>query len=116
MDTDTRNNCLFCKIADKKINANFVHEDEQSFSIRDIAPQAPSHILIIPREHFENISAVDNTHLLGALFQKATAIAQKEGMHNGFRLVVNSGEEGGQTVGHLHIHLLAGRPLQWPPG
>lgn len=118
MDTDIRSSCLFCKIADKKINAAFVHEDEDSFSIRDINPQAPTHILIIPRQHLESIAHAmpQDSVLLGKLFGKAAAIALKEGIEKGFRLVVNTGEDGGQTVGHLHIHLLAGRPLLWPPG
>ena len=118
MDSDIRSTCLFCKIADKKINAAFVHEDEDSFSIRDINPQAPTHILIIPRVHMPSIAHAEpqDRALLGSLFQKAAVIAQKEGITNGFRLAVNTGEDGGQTVGHLHIHLLAGRPLLWPPG
>lgn len=118
MDAEIRNSCLFCKIADKKINGDFVYEDEQCYVIRDINPQAPTHMLIIPRTHLASIAhAKENDQaLLGHLFSKAALLAQKENLNNGFRLVVNTGEEGGQTVGHLHIHMLAGRPLIWPPG
>ena len=109
-------NCLFCRIGKGEISANFVHKDEFSFSIRDINPQAPTHILVIPREHIQNIACVKENSLTGELFQKACAVASAEGLERGFRLVVNSGEDGGQTVGHLHIHVIGGRPMQWPPG
>lgn len=108
--------CLFCRIGKGEISANFVHKDEFSFSIRDINPQAPTHILVIPREHKQNIACVKEKELLGELFQKACAVAAGEGLSQGFRLVVNTGEEGGQTVGHLHIHVIGGRPMLWPPG
>lgn len=109
-------NCLFCRIGSGEISANFVHKDDCSFSIRDINPQAPTHILVIPREHKQNIASVDDKNLLGELFSSACRVAAAEGLINGFRLVVNTGEDGGQTVGHLHIHVIGGRPMLWPPG
>jgi histidine triad (HIT) family protein len=109
-------NCLFCSIHHKEINASFVYEDENAFAIRDINPQAPTHILVIPRKHFDNISKVDDMALMGSLFHAAARIAEKENLQKGFRIVVNTGDDGGQTVHHLHIHLLGGRSLTWPPG
>ncbi|MGH9547873.1 MAG: HIT domain-containing protein, partial [Terriglobales bacterium] len=99
-----------------QIPCNIVDEDEHSIAIRDLNPQAPTHILILPRDHIANITETDNTELLGRLFQKAKPIAALENLGKGFRLVVNTGDDGGQTVGHLHIHLLGGRALRWPPG
>jgi histidine triad (HIT) family protein len=115
-DQTKQANCLFCSIHHKEINASFVYEDEHAFAIRDINPQAPTHILVIPRKHFDNISKVDDKVLLGSLFDTAARIAEKEKLDGGFRLVVNTGDDGGQTVHHLHIHLLGGRSLNWPPG
>ena len=108
--------CLFCRICKGQINATYVHEDENCFAIRDISPQAHTHILVIPRLHRQNITMVEDKVLLGDLFQAASRIAAEEKLENGFRLVVNTGDHGGQSVGHLHIHILGGRPLAWPPG
>jgi Diadenosine tetraphosphate (Ap4A) hydrolase and other HIT family hydrolases len=108
--------CLFCRISRGEIPATIVHQDEVSFAIRDISPQAPTHILVIPREHKQNITEVDDEKLMGQLFKRAAAITREEKLEKGFRLVVNTGEDGGQSVGHLHIHILGGRSLSWPPG
>ncbi len=107
--------CLFCKIAAGKIPANLVHEDEHTLAFRDINPQAPQHILLIPKKHLENMLDLDDVtaaHMLGAMRK----IATQENFGRGFRVVANTGELGGQTVYHLHWHLLSGRHLGWPPG
>lgn len=109
-------NCLFCKIGSGVISSNFVYEDQSCFVIRDITPQAPSHLLVIPKKHYKNIALVDDKQLMGELFHQAAQIAAKENLKDGFRLVVNTGTDGGQSVGHLHIHVLGGRHMLWPPG
>ena len=111
--------CLFCKIASGEIPATKVHEDEAVIAFRDIAPRAPTHILVIPRDHIA--SAADLTEadgpMLGRLFATTAEIARSEGIADaGYRLVSNVGRWGGQTVDHLHIHLLGGRAFEWPPG
>ncbi|MFA6207946.1 MAG: histidine triad nucleotide-binding protein [Candidatus Obscuribacterales bacterium] len=113
---DNDESCLFCKIGRGVISSTFVHEDQNCFAIRDITPQAPTHILVIPKKHYKNIVLVDDKLLMGELFQQAASIAAKENLENGFRLVINTGADGGQSVGHLHIHILGGRSMQWPPG
>jgi len=110
--------CLFCRIAAGEIPATRVHDDDLVFAIRDLNPQAPSHVLVLPREHVA--SAADLTEasgpLLGRLFSVAAAIAAREGLDGGWRLVTNVGADGGQSVAHLHLHLLGGRAMGWPPG
>ncbi len=108
-------NCIFCKILEKKIPATIVSEGSDHIAIRDVSPQAPSHILVIPSDHIADIREFKQSEALGKLFQTATSIAKLEQLES-FRLVVNTGAEAGQTVFHLHIHLLAGRAMQWPPG
>ena len=108
--------CIFCKIVDKQIPSKLVKEEAEYVAIRDINPQAPTHVLIMPREHVRNVNEFKDPTRLGALFQAARQIVDEEKLHNGFRLVVNTGEDGGQTVDHLHIHVLGGRALGWPPG
>jgi histidine triad (HIT) family protein len=110
--------CLFCRIAAGEIPATRVHDDDLVLAIRDINPQAPTHVLVIPRDHV--VSAADLTEasgpLLGRLFAVAAEIAAREGLHGGWRLVSNVGPDAGQSVAHLHLHLLGGRALGWPPG
>jgi histidine triad (HIT) family protein len=110
--------CLFCRIAAGDIPATKIHEDDLVFAIRDIHPQAPTHVLVMPLAHV--VSAADLTEadapLLGRLFSVAAKIAADEGLENGWRLVSNVGPDGGQSVAHLHVHLLGGRPMTWPPG
>jgi histidine triad (HIT) family protein len=112
-------NCLFCGIAAGTIPADLVHDDELVVAFRDIAPRAPTHLLLIPRRHIG--SAVDLTEadgpLLGRLFAVAADLARSSGIADGgYRLVSNVGDQGGQTVDHLHIHLMGGRAFEWPPG
>ena len=112
-------NCLFCKIAAGEIPSSMVHEDDDVLAFRDISPRAPTHILVIPRDHVA--SAADLTEadgpLLGKLFGAIADIARREGIADaGYRLVSNVGRWGGQTVDHLHVHLLGGRAFEWPPG
>lgn len=110
--------CLFCAIAEGDIPADIVRADDRVIAFRDINPQAPVHILVIPRAHYANAGdlAAADTGLLGELVAFATGVAEEEGLERGYRLVVNTGEDGGQTVDHVHIHLLGGRHLTWPPG
>lgn len=110
---------LFEKICDKEIPASLVHEDEHCVAFRDISPQAPVHILIVPRKPIPRLglATADDAHVLGHLLLMAGHIARSEGVaESGFRVVINHGPHGGEAVPHLHVHLLAGRQLQWPPG
>ena len=111
--------CLFCRIVAGQVPATRVHEDDLVIAIRDIAPQAPTHILLIPRRHITSaldLSEADGT-LLGRLFGVAADLARLEGIADpGYRLVSNVGRWGGQSVDHLHVHLMGGRPFTWPPG
>ena len=109
---------LFQKIADREIPSEFVYEDEVCFAIRDINPQAPTHILVIPKRVIVRLSAADDSdaETLGYLLVTAGKIAAQLGLENGFRTVVNCGADAGETVPHLHVHLLGGRKLAWPPG
>lgn len=108
--------CIFCKIIAGQIPANIVHEGPQFVAIRDINPQAPTHILVLPRQHIANVKEVADRTLTGELLAQACLLAEQEKLEHGFRLVINTGEQGGQTVDHLHIHLLGGRAMSWPPG
>jgi histidine triad (HIT) family protein len=110
--------CLFCKIITGIIPAEKIYEDEVSIAIRDINPQAMTHILVLPKEHIESLAEVgpEQTELLGKLVANAAEIARKHKLDRGFRLVVNTGPEGGQTVNHLHLHVIGGRHMAWPPG
>jgi histidine triad (HIT) family protein len=110
--------CLFCKIVDGTIPSTAIFEDDLCYAFADIHPQAPVHVLVAPREHITSIAetSADDRALLGHLIWAAAEIARTKGLSNGYRVVVNTGEDGGQTVDHLHVHLLGGRPLSWPPG
>ena len=110
--------CLFCKIASGDIPSKKVYEDEVVIVFNDIAPAAPCHLLAIPREHIPSAAALGEPHaaMLGRLFSVIAALAAKLGLDDGFRIVTNVGEAAGQSVPHLHFHLLAGRALSWPPG
>lgn len=109
--------CLFCKIVAGTIPATLVHEDEESVAFEDIHPQAPTHTLVIPRRHVESLKGAqgEDAALIGRLMVTASRIAKEKGLDS-FRTVVNSGAGAGQTVFHLHVHLLGGRPMGWPPG
>jgi len=109
--------CLFCKIAEKKINADIVAEDEKWLAFRDISPQAPVHILVIPKKHYNNIVEMNPASEFADLFTAVQVVAKQEGLDQaGFRLVANTGASAGQTVFHLHLHLLGQREMKWPPG
>ncbi len=109
--------CIFCKIAAKEIPGQIVHEDEVTVAFRDVNPAAPTHVLIIPREHVARVSDLEEKHagLVGRLFLAARKIAAAEGLED-YRLVMNCGEGAGQSVFHIHLHLLGGRRMTWPPG
>jgi histidine triad (HIT) family protein len=110
--------CLFCKIVEGSIPSSAVYQDDQCYAFADIQPKAPVHILIVPREHIESLAEAGSDHplLLGHLLWVAAEIARTKGLAKGYRVVINTGEDGGQTVDHLHLHLLGGRALTWPPG
>mgnify|MGYP001160337014 CR=1 len=111
--------CLFCKIAKGEIPSTKVYEDEQLLAFRDIDPKAPTHILIIPKKHISSINALtkEDTTLVGEAYLLMKNLAKEEGIDTaGYRVVVNTLQDGGQTVDHLHFHLLGGRSLGWPPG
>jgi histidine triad (HIT) family protein len=109
---------LFEKIIARQIPADIVFEDDQCLAFRDIAPQAPVHILIVPKKHIERVGAASQADraLLGHLLFSAAEIARLEKLADGYRIVINNGSNGGETVPHLHVHLLGGRQLSWPPG
>jgi len=110
--------CLFCKIAAKKIPAKILHEDADVFAFEDIGPQAPTHILICPRKHFSSLSEAspEDQAVLGKMQLVAAELARKHNLQHGYRTVINSGVGAGQSVFHLHLHLLGGREFAWPPG
>ncbi len=111
--------CLFCKIAAGEIPSTKVYEDDEIYAFKDIAPQAPEHIVLIPKKHISSTNEItsENSAVIGKIFEVAAGIAKEKGFaEKGYRIVNNCGEDGGQTVGHLHFHLLAGRNLGWPPG
>ena len=111
--------CLFCRIVAGEIPSTRVFEDDLVIAFRDIAPRAPTHILLVPRDHIASAARLTEDHagLLGRIFATAAEIARSEGIaEGGYRIVTNIGEWGGQSVDHLHFHLMGGRPFNWPPG
>ncbi|MFC6646432.1 histidine triad nucleotide-binding protein [Granulicella cerasi] len=110
--------CLFCKIVSGDIPATRVYEDEQVLAFPDIHPQAPTHLLIIPKKHIRSHAeaAAGDKEMLGHLMFAAGELAREKKLDGGYRLVINTGPDGGQTVDHMHVHLLGGRPMHWPPG
>ena len=110
--------CIFCKIAAGQIPSNKAYEDDKVLAFYDLDPQAPTHILIIPKEHIASAAEIneENSAVIAHIFEVAAKLSRDLGLEKGFRIVNNCGEDGGQTVKHLHFHLLAGRPLAWPPG
>jgi histidine triad (HIT) family protein len=110
--------CLFCRIAAGEIPSTVVHEDDAVFAFRDLNPQAPTHVLVVPKQHIgsaADLRAGDGA-LLGRLFATIADIADREGLSHGWRVVTNVGRDAGQSVHHLHLHLLGGRSFSWPPG
>jgi histidine triad (HIT) family protein len=110
--------CLFCKIAAGTIPVTRLYEDEQVVAFPDINPQAPVHALVIPKRHIASLAQTSSgdAALLGHLLNAAAEVARLQGLANGYRIVINTGADGGQTVEHLHLHLLGGRHMEWPPG
>ena len=110
--------CLFCKIVKKEIHTEIVFENDSLIAFKDINPQAPTHILIIPKEHFASLTEIpeDKKGILAELLLAARQIAQEKGLTTGYRIVLNTGKESGQAVFHIHFHLLGGRQMTWPPG
>ena len=111
--------CLFCKIINKDIPASIVYEDDQVMAFNDINPEAPTHVLVVPKRHIETLSDLgpDDDALVGALVRRAAVIASERGIaSSGFRSVFNTNRDAGQTVFHIHLHVLGGRALAWPPG
>jgi len=119
MEQNVPDNCIFCKIIKGEIPSKKIYEDDEVLAFHDITPQAPVHFLIIPKHHIANLSETEpeDCALLGRLLLKARELAAQLGCgENGFRLVINCKSHGGQTVDHLHLHILGGRYLKWPPG
>ena len=111
--------CLFCNILEKKVPADVVYEDEHALAFRDIRPVAPTHVLVIPRTHVSGIRALEDSQadVIGRTILAARTVAKQLGLEaDGYRLVVNDGDAAGQTVHHIHVHVLGGRNLSWPPG
>ena len=112
-------NCIFCKIIEKKISARVIHEDNYAIAFEDINPQAPVHTLVVPKKHIIDIHSITiaDRELIGHLFYVAKSIAAQKGLDKGgYRMVINNGLDAGQTVFHIHLHLLSGRRFTWPPG
>lgn len=112
-------NCIFCKIVKKELSAKIVYEDESTIAFYDINPQAPTHILIIPKKHLPSLAEIkeQDIPLLGKLLYNTAMIAKKMGVsEDGYRTVINTNRDAQQTVYHMHIHILGGRPMSWPPG
>jgi histidine triad (HIT) family protein len=110
--------CIFCDVVDGKIPSKLIREDHLAIAFHDVSPKAPTHFLVIPREHIQDLDGAEPEKelLLGHLLLMAKEIAADQGLGNGYRVVINRGADGGQTVDHLHVHVLGGRPLSWPPG
>jgi histidine triad (HIT) family protein len=111
--------CLFCKIIERKIPASLVYEDERVLAFNDVNPQAPTHVLVIPKRHIESLNEIstEDDRLVGELVRRAAAIAKERGFaETGYRTLFNTNRGAGQSVFHIHLHLLGGRPFTWPPG
>ncbi len=110
--------CLFCKIVAGEIPSTRIYEDEYVYAFADIDPKAPFHAIVIPKQHIASANEInnDNSALIAKVFEAIAVIAKEQSLENGYRVVNNCGEDGGQTVGHIHFHLLARRNLAWPPG
>ena len=113
-----KNDCLFCAIAAGEIPSNKVYEDDLCYAFRDINPQAPTHILVVPKEHIASVDDIDETNssVVAHIFEVIAKLAREEGLDKGYRVVSNIGEQGQQSVKHLHFHIIGGRDMTWPPG
>lgn len=112
------NDCLFCKIINKEIESDILYEDDEIIAFSDINPTAPVHILILPKAHIPSADDIDedNSYIVGRIFQVASKLAKDRGLENGYRIVNNCKKDGGQSVDHIHFHLLGGRQMLWPAG
>ncbi len=111
--------CIFCRIVGGELPSSIVHEDDRALAFRDVNPQAPAHVLVVPRRHVQSVEHLteEDQELAGHLFLVARNVAREEGLADGgYRVVANVGDQGGQTVDHLHLHVLGGRRMTWPPG
>ena len=110
--------CLFCKIIEGEIPSQCLYEDDKIYVFKDIDPQAPVHFLVIPKKHIDSLDTMadEDSELIGYVFKKIRDLAKEQGLKDGYRVVNNIGEDGGQSVKHMHFHVLGGRSLQWPPG
>lgn len=111
--------CIFCKIANKEIKSEIIYEDDLIIVFKDLNPKAPTHLLVIPKKHINSMNEIDNSNsnVIGHIFTIIPKLAKEFGFFSkGYRVISNCGQDGGQTVGHIHFHVLAGRQLQWPPG
>lgn len=111
-------NCLFCSIASKDIPSQLIYEDELVVAFKDINPQAPVHFLVVPKPHIQSLDQINEAHdrLIAHIMRLIPRLAAEQGVENGYRVVNNCGSDGGQTVGHIHFHVLGGREMLWPPG
>lgn len=112
-------NCLFCQIVNREIHASIVYEDEHVLAFNDINPEGPTHVLLVPKRHIATLSDLtpEDDAIVGELVRRAAAIAEKRGIAaGGFRTVFNTNRDAGQTIFHIHLHLIGGRPMHWPPG
>jgi histidine triad (HIT) family protein len=110
--------CIFCKIGRKELPAKLIHDDAEIFAFEDIHPQAPTHLLVCPKKHMVSLNdaAAEDAAMLGRMLLVAKQLADKRGLKGGYRTVINNGAEAGQSVDHLHLHVLGGRAMRWPPG
>lgn len=109
--------CLFCKIVAGEIPATVVKDDDEFLAFRDVHPRAPTHVLVVPKAHVRSLNELDDEGMAGRLLMFAREVAREEGLaDDGFRTVINTNDHGGQTVWHLHVHVLGGRAMDWPPG
>lgn len=111
-----KDDCIFCKIAQKEIPAKLLIETDDIIAFPDINPQAPTHILVIPKEHYETLNEIEDEVILGKLLKAVKDVAKIAGVEDGYRTVLNTGKKAGQEVFHIHFHIIAGRSLDWPPG
>jgi histidine triad (HIT) family protein len=118
MEGKAMNDCIFCKIVAGEIPSKPVYQDEYVYAFHDIDPKAPVHFLVIPREHIPSLDHItpENSAVIAKIYETIARLSKELSLEKGFRVVVNCGEDGGQTVGHIHFHVLAGRALAWPPG
>ncbi len=111
-----KDNCIFCKIAKGEIKTNFILETDDVVAFNDLRPQAPIHALVIPKQHYETLNELNDEKLMASLLDSVKQVAERLGVQDGYRTVLNTGKKAGQEVFHIHFHILAGRPFKWPPG